>query len=83
MIKYWLILILSVLFGTYCLYAFSYFAWVTATPVSPAALERAQMLARYWGITFLVTVVAVVAVCIRLVQLFRAKRSLDMKQDAS
>lgn len=58
----WIIFVLSVLAILFCAYAFLFWAWVTATPLTPAQLSRAQYNAYVWfGLAALSLVAAVVA----------------------
>jgi hypothetical protein len=58
----WIIFVLSVLAILFCGYAFLFWAWVTATPLTPAQLARAQYNANVWlGLAALSLVVAIVA----------------------
>ena len=71
MVKYWISLVLLIAFDAYCLYATMFFAWVTATPVAPENLKRAQMLAQNWSIAFLATSATIILLIIRMVRLRR------------
>ena len=44
----WLIFVLAVLSTLFCGYALVFWAWVTATPLTPAQLARAQYNAYVW-----------------------------------
>ena len=58
----WIIFVLSVVAIPFCGYAFLFWAWVTATPLTPPQLARAQYNANVWfGLAALSVVVAVVA----------------------
>jgi hypothetical protein len=48
MLKYWLILVVFVVVAIYCLYATVFFAWLTATPVTPERLRHAQIAYQVW-----------------------------------
>jgi len=74
MAKYWLALLLLLCFGAYCLYATAFFAWVTATPASPAQLHRAQMLATNWSLALAASVAAILLIVARMIQLFLRRR---------
>jgi len=45
----WTIFVLSLLAMLFCAYAFLFWAWVTATPLTPAQLARAQYNSNVWG----------------------------------
>ena len=58
----WIIFVLSLLAILFCGYAFLFWAWVTATPLTPAQLARAQYNAHVWlGLAALSLIAAVVA----------------------
>jgi uncharacterized membrane protein len=58
----WIIFVLSVLAILFCGYAFLFWAWVTATPLTPAQLARAQYNAYVWfGLAALSLIASVVA----------------------
>src|SRR5215210_1721507 len=58
----WIIFVLSVFAILFCGYAFLYWGWLTATPLTPAQLARAQYNANVWlGLAALSLVAAVVA----------------------
>ena len=44
----WTILIIAVVVMGYSAYLFAFFAWVTATPVTPSQLAQAQLYANAW-----------------------------------
>jgi ammonia channel protein AmtB len=58
----WIIFVLSLLAILFCGYAFLFWAWVTATPLTPAQLARAQYNAYLWaGLAGASLVAAVIA----------------------
>jgi hypothetical protein len=58
--------------SVYSFYAFSFFAWVTATPASSAQLDQAKVVANAWGLAVLVLLVLAVAAVVGAVRLRRA-----------
>lgn len=75
--KYWITTILLTLIILYCGYATAFFAWVTATPVSPENLRRAQMLSLIWFAGLMAGTLLLIAVVFRMVHLHR----LNMKEN--
>jgi len=60
------------------LYAWIYYAWVSATPVSPEILPSVKLYATIWFSGFILDLVAFVAVSARLAYLY-ARRKKSMK----
>jgi hypothetical protein len=71
MLKYWIILAVLILGGLYCLYAAAFFAWVTATPLSPESLHCAQSLCYRWFWGFIGTVGLFISTAVRMVYVYR------------
>jgi hypothetical protein len=69
MFKYCVILILQIVIGLYCLYGTAFYAWVTATPVSPEGLHRAQMLFWVWLGGFVLAFALFVGTVVRMAYL--------------
>jgi hypothetical protein len=44
----WAVFTIAVTASLFCGYAYAYWAWVTATPLTPAQLARAQYNAHVW-----------------------------------
>jgi ammonia channel protein AmtB len=58
----WIIFVVSVLAVLFCSYTYLFWAWVTATPLTPPQLARAQYNAHVWlGLAAAAFVAAVVA----------------------
>ena len=58
----------------WCLYAFSFFAWVTATPVEMSARDHARELAYLWVSGFFVSVLIVLGVGAKAVSAWRKEK---------
>jgi hypothetical protein len=69
----WIIFVLSVLAIFFCGYAFLFWAWVTATPQTPAQLARAQYNANVWLRLAALSLVAAVVALIWAIGLGRRK----------
>jgi hypothetical protein len=67
----WIIFVLTVLSILFCGYAFLFWAWVTATPLTPAQLARAQYNAHVWLGLAAVSLIAAVIVLIWIIRLRR------------
>jgi hypothetical protein len=69
----WVIFVLSVLAIFFCGYAFLFWAWVTATPLTPAQLSRAQYNAYVWFGLAALSLVAAVVTLVWAIRLGRRK----------
>jgi hypothetical protein len=72
--KYWFGLGITFFFIAYSLYAFAFFAWVTATPVTQEQLRQAQSLAKLWGSLSISCLIGFIVLAIRLARLYKARR---------
>jgi len=70
----WIIFGLSVLGILYCGYAFLFWAWVTATPLTPTQLARAQYIANVWFGLAALSLAAAVLALVWAIRLGRRKR---------
>ena len=69
----WVIFVLSLLATFFCGYAFLFWAWVTATPLTPAQLARAQYNAYVWAALAVASLVAAVIALVWAIRLGRRK----------
>jgi hypothetical protein len=69
----WTMFVLSVLAIFFCVYSFLFFAWLTATPLTPAQLARAQWDAYVWLALAGVSLVAAIIALIFAIRLSRRK----------
>jgi hypothetical protein len=74
----WIIFTLSVLGLLFCLYSYLFWTWVTATPLSPAQLARAQYNGKVWlalgAVSFVLAIVSLVVV----IRSFKERRGFPM-----
>ena len=71
----WLIFVLSLLASLYCGHAFLFWAWLTATPLTPTRLAQAQYNANVWLSLTAASVLAAVASFVWVIRLGRRPAS--------
>jgi len=72
--RYIIALIAFVLFGAFAFLSAVYCAWLTATPLTPAALQHAQISYLIWLGLFGAMVIASLVVIICMIRFRRAQR---------
>jgi hypothetical protein len=58
----------------YSAYAFLFFAWVTATPITPEQLKQAQHLASVWFFVFCASFLLAVVSVVLFIRAFRKRK---------
>jgi hypothetical protein len=76
MAKYVVALVVFALFGAFALLSAIYCAWLTATPLAPQALHKAQFDFSFWLVTFAITLALSIGATIRMIRLHRTDRGL-------
>jgi len=67
-------LVVLVLFGAFALLSAIYCAWLTATPLAPQDLHKAQFHYYLWLVTFAITVVLSIVTLIRMIRRRKEQR---------
>ena len=73
----WIIFVLSIVAILFCGYAFLFWAWATATPLTPAQLARAQFNAKVWLGLAALSLIAAVGALVWAIRLGRRRKVLS------
>ena len=75
MTKYWwiglVVSIVAILFACWCFYAFAFFAWVTATPVTDEVRAQSGQRAELWLMGFVTSLLVGVGMMVWIVVVAR------------